>query len=97
MINVTGRLQRLSRAINSPGNARDDWEILRDLISALGGSNGLHSIEDVFKQMASEISIFAGLTLSRIGELGLPLMETTEEIPLLVREKDRKAKGVIVG
>lgn len=97
MINVTGRLQRLSRAINSPGNARDDWEILRDLISALGGSNGLHSIEDVFKQMASEISIFAGLTLSRIGELGLPLLETTEEIPLLVREKDRKAKGVIVG
>ena len=97
MINVTGRLQRLSRAVASPGQAHDDWEIIRDLISALGGSNGIHSIEDVFKIMASEISIFAGLTLSRIGELGLPLLETTEEIPLLVRERDRKAKGVIVG
>ena len=97
MINVTGRLQRLSRAVASPVQAHDDWEIIRDLISALGGSNGIHSIEDVFKIMASEISIFAGLTLSRIGELGLPLLETNEEIPLLVRERDRKAKGVIVG
>ncbi len=97
MINVTGRLQRLSRAVASPVQAHDDWEIIRDLISSLGGSNGIHSIEDVFKIMASEISIFAGLTLSRIGELGLPLLETNEEIPLLVRERDRRAKGVIVG
>ena len=97
MINVTGRLQRLSRAINSPGNAHDTWEILRDLIVACGGSNGLHSIEDVFKHMASEISIFEGLTLTRIGEHGVQVMETNEKIPLLEREKERKAKGVIVG
>jgi anaerobic selenocysteine-containing dehydrogenase len=34
MINVTGRLQRLNKAVKSPGNARDTWEILRDLIVA---------------------------------------------------------------
>jgi NADH-quinone oxidoreductase subunit G len=97
MINVTGRLQRLNRAINSPGNAHDTWEILRDLIVACGGSNGLHSVEDVFKHMASEISIFEGLTLTRIGDLGVQVMETSEKIPLLEREKERKAKGMIVG
>ncbi|MBX7210993.1 MAG: molybdopterin-dependent oxidoreductase [Verrucomicrobiaceae bacterium] len=97
MINVTGRLQRLNRAINSPGNAHDTWEIIRDLIVACGGSNGLHAVEDVFKLMASEISIFEGLTLSRIGDLGVQVMETNEKIPLLEREKERKAKGMIVG
>jgi len=29
-----GRLQRLNHAVNAPGDARDDWEILRDLILA---------------------------------------------------------------
>ncbi|MGH8100473.1 MAG: molybdopterin-dependent oxidoreductase, partial [Chthoniobacterales bacterium] len=34
MINGEGRLQRLNRAVRGPGQARDDWEILRDLIQA---------------------------------------------------------------
>ena len=41
MINGRGRLQRLNRAVRPPGQARDDWEILRDLIQALTGSNGV--------------------------------------------------------
>jgi NADH-quinone oxidoreductase subunit G len=79
MINVKGRLQRLNRALNAPGLARDDWEILRDLIQAISGSNGLYMIEDVFKQMASEVKEFAGLSLSKIGDLGLPLINMDEK------------------
>ncbi len=75
MINVKGRLQRLNRAIEPPRNAHDDWEILRDLIQAVSGSNGLYLIEDVFKQMAGEVKEFAGLSLSKIGDLGVPLLE----------------------
>ncbi|MEI8310514.1 MAG: molybdopterin-dependent oxidoreductase, partial [Verrucomicrobiota bacterium] len=71
MINVKGRLQRLNRAIQPPGQARDDWEILRDLIHAVSGSNGIGSIEDAFKQMAAETPALSGLTLSRIGDLGI--------------------------
>lgn len=97
MINVTGRLQRLNKAVKSPGNARDTWEILRDIVSAIGGGNGLHTIEDVFKQLAATVPVFEGLTLSRIGDLGVQVLETTETVPLLEREKERKAKGLIVG
>jgi NADH-quinone oxidoreductase subunit G len=78
MVNLKGRLQRLNKAVNAPGAARDDWEILRDLILAVSGSNGLHSIEDVFKAMATETSAFANLTLSRIGDLGVQLAESTQ-------------------
>lgn len=97
MINVTGRLQRLGKAIEPPGEARDDWEILRDLVLAVSGSNGLHSVDDVFKQLAGEFEIFRGLTLRAIGDLGVPLLQTNEKIPVLEREAERKRKGVIVG
>ena len=73
MINLKSRLQRLNRAVVVPGSARDDWEILRDLILAVSGSNGLHSVEDVFKVMANETPALAGLTLSRIGDLGVDI------------------------
>jgi len=73
MINHKGRLQRLNRAIEPPGEARDDWEILRDLIQGISGSNGLYAIEDVFRQMAAEVPAFAGLSLSKIGDLGVQL------------------------
>ena len=78
MINGRGRLQRLNRAVRSPGDARDDWEILRDLSQAISGSNGIYTIEDVFKQMAGSIPEFDGLSLSKIGELGLKLIPTPE-------------------
>ncbi len=73
MINLKSRLQRLNRAVVAPGSARDDWEILRDLILAINGSNGLHNIDDVFKAMAQETPALAGLTLSRIGDLGVDI------------------------
>jgi NADH-quinone oxidoreductase subunit G len=78
MINGEGRLQRLNRAVRPPGNARDDWEILRDLLQALGGSNGIYTIEDVFRQMSAEVPPFAGLTLSKIGDLGLNVIKENE-------------------
>ena len=75
MINGKGRLQRLNRAVRGPGQARDDWEILRDLIQAFSGGNGIYTIEDVFRQMSEATSQFAGLTLSRISDLGLPVLD----------------------
>jgi NADH-quinone oxidoreductase subunit G len=75
MINVRGRLQRLNRAVDAPGQARDDWEILRDLIQSVSGSNGLYMIEDVFKQLAAEVKEFEGLNLSKIGDLGVQLLQ----------------------
>lgn len=78
MLNIHGRLQRLNRAVAAPGEARDDWEILRDLILGIvasNGSSGLHMIEDVFRAMAEEVPQFAGLSLSKIGDLGVQLLE----------------------
>jgi len=75
MINLKGRLQRLNQAVASPGQARDDWEILRDLIQAAGGSNGVSTIDELFKQMAGETTALSGLSLGKIGDLGTDLAD----------------------
>ncbi|MDP9098654.1 MAG: molybdopterin-dependent oxidoreductase [Verrucomicrobiota bacterium] len=75
MINGKGRLQRLNRAVRGPGQARDDWEILRDLIQAYSDRNGIYTIEDVFKQISSAVPALAGLSLSKIGDLGVQVLE----------------------
>ncbi|MDF1823053.1 MAG: molybdopterin-dependent oxidoreductase [Verrucomicrobiales bacterium] len=97
MINVTGRLQRLNKVIDGPGQTLEPWEIIRDLIQATGGGNGIYAVTDIFKQLTQEVSEFKDLTWGQIGDLGIPLIETGETIPLLEREKERVAKGLIVG
>ena len=72
MVNVNGRLQRLNRALTAPGHARDDWEILAELLRALGAETA-SSIEDLFKQMAAATPALAGLNLGKIGDLGVDL------------------------
>ncbi len=98
MVNLSGRLQRLNRAIEPPTNAHDDWEMLRDLISAVTGEkSALHSIEDVFKKLAAAVPAFDGLTLSKIGAQGVVIQETEYKIALLENERARKAAGIING
>jgi NADH dehydrogenase/NADH:ubiquinone oxidoreductase 75 kD subunit (chain G) len=88
MINLGGRIQRLNRAVSAPGQARDDWEILRDLIQAVGGANGVYSIEEVFKAMAAETPALEGLSIAKIGDLGvqleIPEVATPREVPTRV-------------
>ena len=98
MVNLSGRLQRLNRAIEPPTKARDDWEMLRDLISAVSGEKSvLQSIEDVFKKLAAAVPSFDGLTLSKIGAQGVVIQETEYKIALLENERARKAAGIING
>src|SRR3984893_16514828 len=80
MIYCKGRLQRLNRAVRPPGHPRDDWEILRDLLQAIGGGDSIPSIDDVFRRISETVPLFAGLSLSKIGDLGVHILRI-EELP----------------
>jgi NADH-quinone oxidoreductase subunit G len=80
MITGKGRLQRLNRAVRPPGNARDDWEILRDLLQEIVGGDSLHSVDDVFRNISETVPQFAGLSLPKIGDLGVHILQM-EELP----------------
>ena len=95
MINVTGRLQRLGGGGVAPGNCADDWEILRDLVSELGGDEGGPLIEELFAEMSREVRRFRGLSLGKIGSRGVHLIDVDERVPLLQKEAQRRAAGLI--
>ena len=98
MVNVTGRLQKLNQAVQPLGNAHEDWELIRDLILAITGEkNDMFMIEDVLKHISTNITEFNGITFSKIGNQGLPILETGVEIPLLTKERERAEAGIIVG
>ena len=70
-VNAKGRLQKFQQAIETKGDARPEWEILHELIQALGGENGFATIEGLFNKMAGEIPAFAGLEWAKIGDTGV--------------------------
>ena len=67
-INATGRLQRINPAVASPGEARPEWEILRDLLAADHSSG-----EAVFAAMAAEIPALKGLPMDGLGHQGVEI------------------------
>ncbi len=97
MINGTGRLQRLNKALEGPGQTLPVWEIARDLLRALGSDDNCQSVTEIFRHLADDVAEFKGVAWGQIGDQGMPLIETGEIIPLLERERERKAAGIIVG
>ena len=95
MINITGRIQRLGKGAEAPGQARDDWEVLRDLRKALGGEDEFALLEDVFAAMAGSISKLKGFSIGKVGDDGLHVIDTAETVPLLHKEHERRSSGLI--
>ncbi|HLB33070.1 MAG: NADH dehydrogenase [Verrucomicrobia bacterium RIFCSPHIGHO2_12_FULL_41_10] len=79
MINIKGRLQRLNQAINPPGDARSDWEILRNLLQILLRTSVPQTIEELFQEMAAETPALQGLNLSKIGDVGVQILSPSEK------------------
>ena len=95
MVNVTGRLQRLNRAIEPLGESRADWEILRSLLKECGGDMSLltaraDSPMEILEEIASQIPEFKGVTWAAVGNTGLQIIDTGVSIPLLEREQAKK-------
>ena len=65
-----GRVQKFMKAVEPPGDARPEWEFLRELASQVTGQAGAASIEGLFNQMAGEVPGFHGLTWSGLGDTG---------------------------
>ena len=70
--NVKGRVQKFSKALEPPGDAMPEWEVLHELVHNTTGLNGFNSIEGLFNLMAAEVKAFkaAGLTWDGLGDKG---------------------------
>ena len=84
MINVTGRIQRLNRAIQPIGYARDDWQIFRDITLLLGGNPALkdfNSALDILTAMSTEYGALNGVSWGSIGDGASPFWKPASPFP----------------
>ena len=64
------RVQRVRRALDPPGEARDDLAIICDLARRLGHDLGSPSAEEVWEEVRSLSPVHAGMSYRRLEELG---------------------------
>ena len=81
-VNTEGRVQYAEKAVFAPGDAREDWTILRAMADALGVSVGFDSFEQLRAAMVAEVPA--------LGVEGLADYGTLPKAP-----SDAKAEGVI--
>ena len=69
--NSERRVQRVRRALDPPGQARDDIEIICELAARLGHDWGRPSAEQVWDELRSLSPMHAGMSYRRLDEAGL--------------------------
>jgi NADH-quinone oxidoreductase subunit G len=70
-VNAKGRVQRFMQNIQPKGDARPEWDFLRELACDVAGFGEFFSIEGLFNEMAAEVPAFGGLTWAGLGDLGM--------------------------
>ncbi|NLY70380.1 MAG: formate dehydrogenase subunit alpha [Clostridiales bacterium] len=68
--NTERRVQKIRKAVNPPGEAKADWEIIDELMKRFGYNNNYSSVEDIFDEMRKLTPSYAGITYERLEELG---------------------------
>ena len=73
--NFDGRVQRVRRGLAPVGDARADWEILRDVNREMGVDAAHDRIEAVMADLENAVAAFEGVDCDDGGDQGKPLVE----------------------
>ncbi len=79
--NTERRVQRVRKAVNPPGQARADWEIICDLATRMGYPMSYASAEEIFAEITSLTPSYAGMSYQRLEGKGLQWPCPTPEHP----------------
>ena len=71
--NYAGRVQQIAVGLQPPGDARPEWQILRDLVNAFGGSLTMESASEVMADVAREVQSFESVDMEAVGDVGLQI------------------------
>ena len=69
--NTERRVQRIRKAVEPPGEARDDWAIICDLSSRMGFSMSYENSRAIMEEISRVTPSYAGITYDRIEDVGL--------------------------
>ena len=94
--NAERRLQLVAPAIEPPGGARTDFEIITTVSRALGHDMRWAGPEDAMREIAALTPDFAGVTYERIGRTGLqwPVAADATDSPILYEDAFATPSGL---
>ena len=69
--NTERRIQRVRKAVEPPGEARQDWEIICDVSTRLGYAMHYDDPSQIMGEIANTTPIYGGISFDRIEEEGL--------------------------
>lgn len=97
--NTERRVQRLRKAVNAPGKAKEDWEIIQGIANATGATWNFTGAEEIAGEIASLAPSYGGITWKRLETTdGLQWPCPTPEhpgTPILHREKFARGLGLM--
>lgn len=80
--NTERRVQRVRKAVDLPGQARLDWEILCDFAKRMGGSGfDYRNSEEIFEEIRQTTPSYRGINYERIDKVGISWPCPTENHP----------------
>ena len=93
--NTERRVQLLRKAIEPVGEARADWELIRDLSNHFGYKMNYESAEDIMKEIATLTPSYGGITYERLQGEGLAWPCPNKDHPgTKFLHKDKFARGL---
>ncbi len=96
--NTERRVQRVRKAVEPPGEAKADWEIIAEIMNRLGYEAKYNSAEDIFNEIRTVTPQYAGITYKRLDKEGIQWPCPTEDHPgtkILHVGKPTRGKGLI--
>jgi formate dehydrogenase alpha subunit len=81
-VNSDRRVLRVRKAVDLPGEAREDWKILLDIADAMGTSIGDYTHpREIFDELAQVTPIMSGIDYCRIDQEGIQWPCPTKDHP----------------
>jgi len=69
--NTERRIQRVRKAVNPPGQSRDDWRIVCEIATATGMPMQYENASEIMDEIASVSPLYGGIAFDRIESVGL--------------------------
>ena len=95
--NTERRVQRVRKAVNPPGQAREDWEIICDLATRMGYPMSYGNGREIMEEIAKVTPSYGGINYDRIEHEGLQWPCPNEEhpgTPILHKDQFTRGKGM---
>jgi predicted molibdopterin-dependent oxidoreductase YjgC len=70
-VNTERKVQRVRKAINPPGEAKDDWEIICEISRRMGYPMEYNNPEEIMKEIAEVTPSYCGISYDRIENDGI--------------------------